>query len=158
MEQQLARCPGGVPSQPAQQGCMGSGHLSLPGTAPCLRGCEYNRNDSAPCTAACSLWTAPAKRWATHSTVVACLTKNPQTCMDHVRQWPSAGLGGCDCVPIQVEGAAAVDGRSISIWDTFSSVPGKVAGNDTGDVAADHYHRFQQDIQLMAALGIKHYR
>jgi beta-glucosidase len=57
-----------------------------------------------------------------------------------------------------VEGAADTDGRSASIWDTFSSTPGRVKGNDTGRTAADHYHAFQQDVQLMADLGIKHYR
>lgn len=58
----------------------------------------------------------------------------------------------------QVEGAADAEGRAASIWDDFSSVPGKVAGNDTGSIAADHYHLFQQDVQLMGALGIQHYR
>jgi beta-glucosidase len=57
-----------------------------------------------------------------------------------------------------VEGAADADGRSASIWDTFSSRSGKVAGNDTGSIAADYYHLYQSDVQLMAALGIKHYR
>lgn len=51
-----------------------------------------------------------------------------------------------------------MDGRSASIWDTFGSTPGRITGNDTGRTAADHYHAFQHDVQLMAALGIKHYR
>lgn len=60
----------------------------------------------------------------------------------------------------QVEGGVELDGRSASIWDTFSSSssPGRIADNSTATSAADHYHLFQQDVRLMAALGIKHYR
>ncbi|MGW7520147.1 GH1 family beta-glucosidase [Streptomyces sp. NPDC054796] len=58
----------------------------------------------------------------------------------------------------QIEGAAAEDGRSPSIWDTFSHTPGKVAGGDTGDVACDHYHRWREDIALMRELGVDSYR
>ncbi|KAF8062692.1 BGL1A [Scenedesmus sp. PABB004] len=58
----------------------------------------------------------------------------------------------------QVEGAASEGGRSPSIWDAFSARPGAVAGNATGSVAADHYHHFRDDIRLMVALGVKHYR
>jgi beta-glucosidase/6-phospho-beta-glucosidase/beta-galactosidase len=61
-------------------------------------------------------------------------------------------------VDLQVEGASDADGRAASIWDTFSATSGKVAGNDTGSTAADHYHLFQHDVQLLSALGIKHYR
>jgi beta-glucosidase len=58
----------------------------------------------------------------------------------------------------QIEGAAAEDGRTPSIWDTFSRVPGAVAGGDTGDVACDHYHRMTDDVAMMAGLGIGWYR
>ena len=47
----------------------------------------------------------------------------------------------------QVEGAFDVGGRSASIWDTFSKTPGKVVRGDNGDVACDHYNRFEEDIQ-----------
>ena len=50
------------------------------------------------------------------------------------------------------------DGRGLSIWDTFSRTPGKVRGGDTGDVACDHYHRFEEDVALMAELGVGAYR
>ena len=46
----------------------------------------------------------------------------------------------------------------MSIWDTFSHTPGKVADGSTGDVACDHYHRFREDVALMAEMGLKHYR
>ena len=58
----------------------------------------------------------------------------------------------------QVEGAANEDGRGASIWDTFSHIQGNTFNGDTGDVACDQYHRYEDDIKLMAALGIKHYR
>ena len=58
----------------------------------------------------------------------------------------------------QIEGAAAEDGRGRSIWDTFARVPGAIADGQTGDVACDHYHRFREDIALMAGLGARAYR
>ena len=58
----------------------------------------------------------------------------------------------------QIEGAAATDGKGPSIWDTFCQTPGKVAGNHTGDVACDFYHRYEADIALMARLGVSAFR
>jgi beta-glucosidase len=58
----------------------------------------------------------------------------------------------------QVEGAVAEDGRGESIWDTFCRRPGAVAGGESGDVACDHYHRWREDLDLMAALGAQSYR
>lgn len=58
----------------------------------------------------------------------------------------------------QIEGAAQIDGRGKSVWDTFSATPGRTIDRQTGEVACDHYHRYRDDIQLMAQLGIKHYR
>jgi beta-glucosidase len=58
----------------------------------------------------------------------------------------------------QIEGAANEDGRGPSIWDTFSHTPGKIWNDDTGDVADDHYHRFESDLDLMAELGLDSYR
>jgi beta-glucosidase len=58
----------------------------------------------------------------------------------------------------QIEGAASQDGRGASIWDTFSRVPGATANADTGDVACDHYHRFRDDVRLMAELAASCYR
>jgi beta-glucosidase len=57
-----------------------------------------------------------------------------------------------------VEGAVDEDGRGPSIWDTFCRIPGNVRGGDTGDVACDQYHRYPQDIALMAELGVGAYR
>ncbi len=58
----------------------------------------------------------------------------------------------------QIEGAAAEDGRTPSIWDTFSKTPGRVWNGDTGDVACDHYHRVDEDLDLMSDLGLEAYR
>ncbi|MFG3558297.1 GH1 family beta-glucosidase [Micromonospora sp. NPDC047557] len=58
----------------------------------------------------------------------------------------------------QVEGATKEDGRGESVWDTFSRVPGRTRNGDTGDVAADHYHRYAEDLDLMRDLGLRSYR
>ena len=58
----------------------------------------------------------------------------------------------------QIEGAAAEDGRGPSIWDTFSHAPGNTFEGHTGDVACDHYHRYEQDVDLIADLGVDAYR
>ncbi|MFB2597864.1 GH1 family beta-glucosidase [Herbiconiux sp. P17] len=58
----------------------------------------------------------------------------------------------------QIEGAVAEDGRLPSIWDSYSHTPGLVWNDDTGDVACDHYHRLDEDLDLMATLGLDAYR
>jgi len=58
----------------------------------------------------------------------------------------------------QIEGAVAEDGRGPSIWDTFARVPGAISDGTNGDVADDHYHRYAEDIALMAELGFDAYR
>ena len=58
----------------------------------------------------------------------------------------------------QIEGAVAEGGRSPSIWDIFGKTPGNIHGGDTGDVACDHYHKFKEDVALMAEIGIDAYR
>ncbi|MFY1694900.1 GH1 family beta-glucosidase [Solwaraspora sp. WMMA2101] len=73
-------------------------------------------------------------------------------------QFPPGFLWGAATAAYQIEGAATVDGRTPSIWDTFSHTPGKVLGGDSGDVACDHYHRYRDDVGLMAELGLKSYR
>ncbi|MEU5264000.1 GH1 family beta-glucosidase [Amycolatopsis sp. NPDC021455] len=58
----------------------------------------------------------------------------------------------------QIEGATRIDGRGPSIWDTFATRPGAVAGGDTGEPAADHYRRWPQDLALLTGLGVDAYR
>lgn len=71
---------------------------------------------------------------------------------------PADFTWGVATAAYQIEGAVAEDGRSPSIWDTFSHTPGKVDGGDTGDVACDHYHRVPEDIGLIRRLGADAYR
>ncbi|WP_028811581.1 GH1 family beta-glucosidase [Streptomyces flavidovirens] len=72
--------------------------------------------------------------------------------------FPPGFLWGTATAAYQIEGAAQEDGRTPSIWDTFSRTPGKVLGGDTGDVAVDHYHRMRDDVRMMADLGLGAYR
>ncbi len=65
---------------------------------------------------------------------------------------------GASTSAYQVEGAAKEGGRSQSIWDVFSKTPGKTNKGETGDIACDHYHRFREDVALMAEIGIDAYR
>jgi beta-glucosidase len=74
------------------------------------------------------------------------------------RPFPADFLFGAATAAYQIEGAAHEDGRTDSIWDAFARVPGAVVGQDNGDVACDHYHRYPQDVRLMADLGLQTYR
>lgn len=65
---------------------------------------------------------------------------------------------GVATAAFQIEGAAKADNRLPSIWDTFCATPGKVKGMDNGDIACDHYHLWEQDIQLIKELGVDAYR
>jgi len=75
-----------------------------------------------------------------------------------VRRFPANFIWGTATASYQIEGAVAEDGRTPSIWDTFSHTPGRVLGGDHGDVAADHYHRYAEDVALMVRLGVNSYR
>ncbi|MEU8237179.1 GH1 family beta-glucosidase [Actinoplanes missouriensis] len=72
--------------------------------------------------------------------------------------FPDGFVWGAATASYQIEGAAREDGRGPSIWDTFSRTPGKVHAGHTGDVACDHYHRYAEDVALMADLGLGAYR
>ncbi len=74
------------------------------------------------------------------------------------RQFPAGFTWGAATASYQIEGAFAEDGKGESIWDRFSHAPGHVAGGDTGDVACDHYHRYREDVAILAALGLNAYR
>jgi beta-glucosidase len=74
------------------------------------------------------------------------------------RAFPTGFLWGAATAAYQIEGAAHEDGRGTSIWDTFSHTPGRVRGGDTGDIACDFYHRYEGDLDLLAALGLNAFR
>jgi beta-glucosidase len=78
--------------------------------------------------------------------------------MDDVLSFPEGFSWGVATASYQIEGGVREGGRSPSIWDTFCHTPGAVQNGDTGDVADDHYHRYAEDVALLADLGVTHYR
>ena len=77
---------------------------------------------------------------------------------ENPRAFAPGFLFGAATAAYQIEGAAFEDGRTASIWDTFSREPGAVLHGDNGDVACDHYHRYPADVALMKELGLDTYR
>ncbi len=73
-------------------------------------------------------------------------------------RFPPDFAWGAATAAYQVEGAVDVDGRTPSIWDTFSHTPGRTENGDTGDTACDHYRRWRDDVELMAEMGLRAYR
>ncbi|MFI6332550.1 GH1 family beta-glucosidase [Micromonospora chersina] len=73
-------------------------------------------------------------------------------------EFPEGFVWGAATAAYQIEGAAREDGRGPSIWDTYSHTPGLTLNGDTGDVAADHYHRWAEDLGHLAELGVGAYR
>jgi beta-glucosidase len=72
--------------------------------------------------------------------------------------FPGGFLWGAATAAYQIEGSVTAGGRGPSIWDTFSHQPGRTCNGDTGDVACDHYRRVDEDLDLMASLGLSAYR
>ncbi|MEO0776867.1 MAG: GH1 family beta-glucosidase [Bacteroidota bacterium] len=72
--------------------------------------------------------------------------------------FPKDFLWGSATSAYQIEGAWQKAGKGPSIWDAFCQVPGRVANNDHGERACDHYHRIQEDVALMKQMGLKAYR
>ena len=72
--------------------------------------------------------------------------------------FPTDFTWGAATAAYQIEGAVAEDGRTPSIWDTFSAKPGTIADGATGEIATDSYHRYREDIDLMKRLGLQAYR
>ena len=72
--------------------------------------------------------------------------------------FPKDFIWGAATSSYQIEGAALEGGRAWSIWDAFSHTPERTKNGDHGDIACDHYHKFKEDVKLMADLGLKAYR
>jgi len=72
--------------------------------------------------------------------------------------FPKDFVWGAAAASYQVEGGAYEDGKGLSVWDMFCRQPGKIWEGNTGDVACDHYHRYQEDARLMGEIGLKAYR
>jgi beta-glucosidase len=73
-------------------------------------------------------------------------------------QFPEGFVWGTATSSYQIEGGVNEDGRGESIWDRFSHTPGRIANGNTGDVSTDHYHRWREDVAIMAELGLHAYR
>jgi beta-glucosidase len=82
----------------------------------------------------------------------------PATGQNGALGFPDGFTWGASTAAYQVEGAPDIDGKGPSVWDTFSHTPGKIRGGDTGDIACDSYHRYREDVALMASLGLNGYR
>jgi 6-phospho-beta-glucosidase len=72
--------------------------------------------------------------------------------------FPQHFLWGAATAAYQVEGGHDADGKGPSIWDIYAHQPGATFENTHGDVAVDHYHRFREDVALMAEMGLQSYR
>ena len=72
--------------------------------------------------------------------------------------FPEGFVWGVATSAFQIEGAHDVDGRGPSIWDTFAAQPGAIADGSDARVACDHYHRYEQDIEIIRSLGVRAYR
>ncbi|NLL04725.1 MAG: beta-glucosidase [Clostridiaceae bacterium] len=72
--------------------------------------------------------------------------------------FPEDFIWGSATASYQIEGAFDKDGKGESIWDRFSHTPNKIQNNDTGDIACDHYHRYEDDVKLMKEIGLNSYR
>jgi beta-glucosidase len=73
-------------------------------------------------------------------------------------RFPAGFSWGAATSAYQIEGAVSEDGRGTSIWDTFTKTPGRVLNGHHADVAIDHYHRYREDVGIMADLGLSAYR
>jgi beta-glucosidase len=73
-------------------------------------------------------------------------------------QFPASFTWGVATSAYQIEGGAREGGRGPSIWDSFTHAEGNVIDGSNGDVACDHYHRYAEDVELIASLGVDAYR
>src|SRR5262249_43446511 len=72
--------------------------------------------------------------------------------------FPAGFAWGSATAAYQIEGAHAEDGKGESIWDRFTHSPGHILDGSTGDIACDHYHRWREDLDLLARLKHRAYR
>ncbi len=77
---------------------------------------------------------------------------------DSINHFPPDFVWGVATSSFQIEGAASVDGKGLSIWDQFCRIPGAIADASNGDKACEHHHRWAEDLELIASLGVDAYR
>ncbi len=86
------------------------------------------------------------------------MSLEPSSMTDLTQRFPEQFVWGVATAAFQIEGASQADGKGESIWDRFCRQPGAIADASNGDVACDHYHRLDADLDLIAALGVDAYR
>ena len=91
--------------------------------------------------------------FGSHTHVANSAQPSPETTV-----FPPDFLWGAATSAYQIEGAVQEDGRVPSVWDRFASLPGTTYQGQTGEIAADHYHRMEEDVALMAELNLSSYR
>jgi beta-glucosidase len=72
--------------------------------------------------------------------------------------FPPEFVWGAASASYQIEGAIQAEGKGRSVWDQFCHQPNRVWAGQSGEIACDHYHRFAEDIQIMADIGLQAYR
>ena len=72
--------------------------------------------------------------------------------------FPEGFLWGAATSSYQVEGSLDADGKGESIWDRFSHTPGNIWNEEDGDTACDHYRHYEEDVRIMADIGLNAYR
>ncbi len=77
---------------------------------------------------------------------------------DAMPRFPEGFVWGTATSSYQIEGSPDADGKGRSIWDTFSHEPGRIVTGETGDVACDHYRRWESDLDLLSEVGANAYR
>ncbi|MFJ4684813.1 GH1 family beta-glucosidase [Streptomyces sp. NPDC088789] len=100
--------------------------------------------------------TEAAAATATRATVAAATGAVPAADAGPVPRFPDGFLWGVATSAAQIEGAA--DLRGPSVWDVFTAEPGRIKDGSTAAVACDHYHRYREDVALLAGLGVDAYR
>lgn len=78
--------------------------------------------------------------------------------MNDSSAFPGNFLFGTASSAYQFEGAFLSDGKGLNNWDVFSHKPGTIVDGTNGDIAVDHYHRYEEDFDLMEDLGVNSYR
>lgn len=73
-------------------------------------------------------------------------------------RFPDDFLWGCATSAYQIEGSSLADGAGMNVWQRFCHTPGRVVNDETGDIACDHYRRWESDIDLMQRIGMQAYR
>ncbi|KAK1281370.1 Beta-glucosidase 22 [Acorus gramineus] len=82
------------------------------------------------------------------------LISDEEYCKD---DFPSGFVFGAATSAYQYEGAVDVDGRSPSIWDTFTHA-GHMSDKSTGDITAGGYYKYKEDVKHMSDMGLEAYR